>query len=165
MAFRLACLTLGLLALGACGGHGSKSVDAPPPGDGRAADSSSSTDSSVAGDAMRDAPNGATVGTTCGSATCNTTQVCCVGAGGQSSCVAPGSCQGVSFACDGPEDCSNNDVCCYSASGSGGGGATCEAANACQTTACHTDADCGGQTPSCCPLAQTGYMLCEAHCI
>jgi hypothetical protein len=112
-----------------------------------------------------DAPSGtvdAAVGTTCGAELCTATQECCVGAGG-STCVDTGTCQTVTFACDGPEDCPG-EVCCFGAGGVGGGGSECRPANQCQNNACHEMTDCEGNTPMCCPLGDTGFKACLAQC-
>jgi hypothetical protein len=152
-----------IAALVACGGNGSsKQSDAPPvgsdapPGDGMQSDTppgdgSSGTD--------------AAVGVVCGATTCAPTQECCVGANG-GTCVDMGTCQTVTFACDGPEDCEANQVCCFAAGGGGPGtaGAECKSAQACQTSACHTDGDCADPTPKCCPIAQTQFSICRANC-
>jgi hypothetical protein len=113
-----------------------------------------------------DAPPGnvdASLGTTCGAEFCTDTQECCVGAGG-STCVDIGTCQTVTFTCDGPEDCPG-EVCCFGAGGgAGAGGSECTAANQCQNNACHEMTDCEGNTPMCCPLGETGFKACLAQC-
>jgi hypothetical protein len=109
-------------------------------------------------------PDGS-VGITCGQMTCTGNKECCVtqGAGGGNpsfACVNPGSCQGASVACDGPEDCSGK-ACCgmfggTTASTSCANGATCQGAQTVQF--CHNDADCPSMAggPKCCPNTFTG---------
>ena len=153
-----------IAALVACGGNGSKQSDAPPagsdaaPGDGvPGGDTPPPGDMGGGGDAA--------VGVTCGATTCAVGQECCIGANG-GTCEDQGNCQTVAFACDGPEDCEQNQVCCFAAGGGGPGtaGAECKPAAQCQTNACHTDGDCGGNTPKCCPIAATQYSLCRPAC-
>ncbi len=165
MAFRISSIVV-VLALAACGGKSSKSVDAP---NGTGDDAMTDGPASAMGDAppgdgarsTGDARSG--VGITCGAATCtDTTQVCCLGTGGQETCVAAGTCTGVAFACDASEDCPTNDVCCYSAGGTGAG-TSCKPANQCQTAACHTNDDCTGTASHCCPIGTTGFSVCSAQ--
>jgi hypothetical protein len=107
------------------------------------------------------------LGASCGTTVCNATQECCLSGGGAGSCVAAGTCTGVSFGCDGPEDCSSTQVCCYGMDGNGGvgmGGSECEPTAQCQTNACHIDADCSGSTAKCCPISNTPYSVCLAQC-
>jgi hypothetical protein len=85
-----------------------------------------------------------TAGVPCGNDTCNDPDVCCVTMQG-ASCTQD--CQnGLSLACDGPEDCSNGDICCGDV-GMGGGGAECMAVDQCDPgwtsgVVCHADGDC-----------------------
>ena len=144
--------------LAACSSNKS-SVDAPNNGDGSPIDSPTNGDSAMDSTTTTDAA----VGVTCGTMTCTGMQECCVGNGGTHTCVDPGNCQGVAFACDGPEDCQSPDVCCLAAVG-GMAGATCKPATMCQTDACHTDPDCPANTPKCCPVGTTGYNICLAKC-
>jgi hypothetical protein len=156
-----------MAALVACGGSGSnKQSDAPAgsdgaPGDGVPGDG-------VPGDGVPgDGAGGdAAVGVVCGAVTCAVGQECCVGGNGGSTCVDQGTCQTVTFACDGPEDCEQNQVCCFAAGGGGPGtaGAECKSAQACQTSACHTDGDCADPTPKCCAIAQTQFSICRVAC-
>jgi hypothetical protein len=105
------------------------------------------------------------VGISCGDTmTCTGTDECCVtnnGGTAEFNCVAMGTCQGASLACDGPEDCTGN-ACCLSGGG-GGGSAECSDATTCMgaaLTLCHTDNECpapqGGGAPKCCPQTQFG---------
>jgi hypothetical protein len=166
MAYRMSVLlALTLFACGDDGGSNNSTKDAPT-----ATDDSSGGSGSDDGGGTVDAPPGMTadagVGATCGSMTCSATQECCVGQGG-STCVAAGTCNGVSFACDGPEDCASNQVCCFG-NGGGGSGATegseCKPAQQCQANACHVDTDCSGQTSKCCAIGNTQYKVCLAQC-
>src|ERR1044071_1637856 len=130
-----------IAALVACGGKGSSTQDdAPPAGsDATPGDGVPGSDTPPPGDGG--GGGDANVGVTCGAVTCAVGQECCVGGNGGSACVDQGTCQTVTFACDGPEDCEQNQVCCFAAGGGGPGtaGAECKAAQACQTNACHTD--------------------------
>ncbi|HEU0032966.1 MAG TPA: hypothetical protein VFQ53_20180 [Kofleriaceae bacterium] len=130
----------------------------PPPGDGPGGVDSNLLADGPAVDAPSTPVDGS-VGVTCGNTTCVGTQECCIGQQG-STCVDQGTCQTVTFACDGPEDCPGQ-VCCL---GAGEGGAECRNANQCQNTACHDDTDCGGNTPKCCAIANTQYEVCLAQC-
>src|ERR1051326_469492 len=130
----------------ACGSKHSTSGDDAPSG----TDSNSMIDSptgDAGGDGMSNV-DGA-VGVVCGMTTCTSTQDCCL-ANGQRTCVAQGQCQGVSFACDGPEDCPTGDVGCASNTG-GMPGTSCKTAgDMCRPVACHNDPDCPMATPHCC---------------
>src|SRR5215470_7379921 len=141
----------------ACGSNKTAS-DAPGSGDGNPIDSPVSNDAANDGRSTVDAA----VGVTCGMTTCTGTQECCV-ENGMRSCVDAGKCMGVGFVCDGPEDCPTTEVCCLAATG-GMPGSTCKPANMCQTSACHEDIDCSGNTPKCCPVGMTGYKICLVHC-
>jgi hypothetical protein len=146
-------IAIAFVILAACGGEKSKAVDA-----------SAGSDGNPAIDAPVDSTGGgrdAAVGVTCGQTSCTGTDECCVGQGG-STCVAMGTCQTATFTCDGPEDCDVNQVCCFG--GAGQGGTECKPAAQCQSNACHTTMDCGGTTPMCCPIAQSQYSVCLAHC-
>jgi hypothetical protein len=94
------------------------------------------------------------MGVVCGTDTCATPDVCCVGAGPAASVCRAACPQG--FACDGPEDCPGQ-VCCEVM----GGGSECKAAAQCaQPKICHTTADCGTGGGKCCDLGQTQYKFC-----
>jgi hypothetical protein len=103
-------------------------------------------------------------------AECSSGQVCCDPAsGGTPGCQpAGGSCAGVSYACDGPEDCQSGQVCCLRI-GNVSGTASCTAAADCQNTQgaplCHSAADCPDQQ-ECCPGPGKGgqFMVCEVGC-
>jgi hypothetical protein len=80
----------------------------------------------------------------CGEDTCpRESQVCCFTGypGLTTTCTASDSCGELVAACDGPEDCSDGDICCGDQSG-----AACKKASECTgfTAAqlCHTSADC-----------------------
>jgi hypothetical protein len=107
--------------------------------------------------ATADCPNiYPTPGVPCGSATCYSPQVCCVGAT-SSSCTAANSCTaGLPVRCDGPEDCGGGTpVCCGQLSS----GTSCVATGSCSSgmsggVVCHVTADCpSGQTCSDVPYA------------
>ena len=101
----------------------------------------------------------AAIGTVCGTATCTTAQECCVQGQGRT-CVASGTCQGVNFDCDGTEDCSNGDVCCYG--GGGNGGTSCVAAASCPAPTCGSATDCPTQGQQCCMVGQ--IHVCAMQC-
>ena len=107
-------------------------------------------------------PDGA-VGVMCGATPCTTTQECCITTGG-AMCVDTGTCTGVTFECDGPEDCPDaGQVCCLGGGGPGGGGGSeCRNANQCQTPACHNVADCDGEM--CCDLPAGDIDVCAPQC-
>jgi len=152
-----------IAVLVACGGGDSKQNDAPPAGSDATPGDGVQNDTPPPGDGNNNVD--AAVGVACGAVTCAVGQECCIGANG-GTCEDQGNCQTVSFACDGPEDCEQNDVCCLAAGGGGPGtaGAECKPAAQCQTNACHTDDDCSGNTPKCCAIAQTQFSLCRANC-
>ncbi|WP_053232668.1 hypothetical protein [Sandaracinus amylolyticus] len=84
----------------------------------------------------------------CGSMTCNVpAQTCCTQLSGQT-CVAPSSCSGGLAApgnCDGPEDCSDGQLCCApSGFADLTTGTTCAASCGSRHAMCQTDADCSG---------------------
>lgn len=160
------------VGLAACGGGKNNNVDAASgsdapiggdgsPNDGTPNDGTPPNDGAPPNDGTP--PSDAPLGTTCGTATCDTTQECCVGAGG-STCVATGTCQTTAFQCDGPEDCASNEVCCFGAGGMGSGGTECKAATMCQNNACHVDTDCAGNTSKCCALQNVQYSICLGQC-
>jgi hypothetical protein len=95
-----------------------------------------------------DCPNtNPTQGVPCGNTSCDAPQICCVTFSGATCTAADGCDQGLALACDGPEDCSNGDVCCGDI-GMGGGGSECLPAGDCEGggmgsgVLCHSDADC-----------------------
>lgn len=143
------------IALTACGNDKKPAVDASgndgTPGDGASVDSTSGSHSDAA------------VGVTCGATACTGTDECCVGSGG-STCVYQDTCATVTFACDGPEDCGTNEVCCFGNGGPGGGGAGCKLVSQCTNNACHFDSDCPANTPKCCPVGQSPYSACLTQC-
>ena len=162
MAYRFGLLAV--LVVLACGSD-TKMTDAPGAGSGSDASGSGAIDAPADGTGMG---SGGGSGTTCGNTSCDSTQECCVtGGGGGGSCVATGTCSGVAFGCDGPEDCTNGDVCCFGNGGGGSGGtegSECKPANQCQLNACHLNTDCGGSTPMCCTVGSTPYKVCLAQC-
>lgn len=162
MAYRMS-VVLVLMLFAACGddnGGSNTKMDAAPTGDG-----SNAGIDAPSGDSGGGGGGDAGVGATCGTATCLATEECCfAGGGGGGTCVAAGTCTGVAFACDGPEDCEANQVCCYGNGGASAGGSECKLATQCQINACHDDTDCGGQTTKCCAVANTQYKVCLAQC-
>src|SRR5262245_10979167 len=145
----------------ACGSKHSTSGDDAPSGD----DSSPMIDSPTSGDAGGDGMStvDAAVGVACGMTTCTSTQECCL-ANGQRTCVAQGDCQGVAFACDGPEDCQTGEVCCASNTGGTPGSECRDAGDMCRAIACHADPDCPMATPKCCQLGMAELHVCLAQC-
>lgn len=95
---------------------------------------------------------------TCGSATCTSTEECCVDPRTRAlSCVPTGTCGSVSLGCDGPEDCMTGQTCCVQDIRNPA--VACHAASECgmvplvgTLTACHTDTDCGG-AGNCCNVS------------
>jgi hypothetical protein len=136
-----------------------KTVDAPPGGSGT--DAAIDSPGSGTPDAAIDA-RGAGSGLTCGSATCATGDVCCVGSAGASSCIGSGSsCTGFTFVCDGPGDCGSGQDCCFSVAA---GGTSCETGGTCAIKACNGSADCSAPAGMCCPIGSAGFSACFAHC-
>ena len=161
MVYRIA-VFLALLGFISCGDDkGAGKMDARITADTSTTDNGGTVDTPTA-------TTDAGVGASCGTTVCTAAQECCLGGGGQSSCVTAGTCQGVTFGCDGPEDCETNQVCCYGQQGSGSaghGGSECKATNQCQINACHVDADCTMQgATTCCTIASTPYKVCLAQC-
>jgi hypothetical protein len=151
------------LACGDDGGGNTTKMDASTtPGD-----SSSGSDIDAP---LIDAPGTTTdagVGAVCGTTTCTSTQECCLMMGSGGMCVTAGTCSGVGFECDGPEDCGSTEVCCYGNQGSGSagtGGSECQLTAQCQINACHVDTDCMGATSKCCSVASSQYKVCLAQC-
>jgi hypothetical protein len=141
----------------ACGGDKSKAIDAAPGGD--AGVDAPSNPPPIDGN-MPDASQGVA----CGAMTCvNGQEECCFTMPGAGTCDPAGSCAGVAFTCDGPEDCPGA-VCCVRGNNPGTpGGSECR--NPCQTQdLCHTNGDCGGGSPKCCQLGTSDYKVCLAQC-
>jgi hypothetical protein len=93
-------------------------------------------------------------GVVCGSTTCPSPQICCVGAGG-STCTAANACSGTPVRCDGPEDCSSGTCC-----GSLTAGSSCVTGTTCangQYALCHVDGDCPSGT---CHDLYAGLRVC-----
>ncbi len=101
------------------------------------------------------------VGVFCGSMTCIAPDSeCC--ATQTLMCQSPNAgCNGAAFDCDGPEDCSNGDICC---GGTGGSACTPLGGGGCQggdVPLCHTLDDCpktNGGFVACCPSPQGGHL-------
>jgi hypothetical protein len=119
-------------------------------------------DDTSTGDAATVTDDAATVdgaiGLECGTMTCDATQDCCVQAGGAQSCVATGTCQGTTFACDGNEDCASTERCCPVA----GGGTECTTGTTCQIPSCEMDTDCPTQGHKCCSVGT--QKVCAPNC-
>ena len=169
MAYRILAVVLaaGVAAFLACGddrgGSNTTKMDAPT-----TADDGSSGSNEI--DAAIDASGTTTdagVGAVCGTTSCTTAQECCLTMGSGGTCVTAGTCSGVGFQCDGPEDCGSTEVCCYGNQGSGSsgtGGSECKTTAQCQINACHVDMDCTGTTTKCCAVGNTQYKVCLAQC-
>jgi len=102
------------------------------------------------------------MGIPCAGDTCQAgTEVCCAGEGGLT-CEA--TCDTVSFACDGPEDCTGDNICC----GSGADGTICATAADCGAgdgdVICHTADDCPEAGQECCMPPQADVGTCRNHC-
>src|SRR5688572_21134570 len=108
------CIHVVVCVLAACGDDTTTKSDAST-----SIDDSSADDAAVTQDdaASADAPTGGP-GIACGTATCAAGMECCVafgggGGGATYTCIANGTtCEGISQACDGPEDCTSGDRCC-----------------------------------------------------
>jgi hypothetical protein len=150
-------------------GQGSGSADAQPGGGG------GGTPDAANGAGTPDAANASTpdaatdVGIVCGNLTCSTADVCCVAlGGGGAKYECKDKCGGgqAQYECDGPEDCGNDQSCCFTQFSS-----TC--AKSCglgQDTACRTPSDCpsgggGGGGDMCCPTQYPNIDLCRSFCI
>lgn len=122
---------------------------------------------------------GSTAGVPCGDMTCLRDQTCCVtleGGAAMSMCIASDMrCAGITLACDGPEDCGMDEVCCAGAGAVGGAtGARCTSARMCSASPgslllCHTAADCPmpeGRDLMCCPFTRGPFSgsSCEPVC-
>jgi len=158
-------LCLASTLLFACGGDDDGSGDtgdtsgsdaAVGDGDGGGGSSDGATDNA-------DAAGGDFTGIPCADDTCQSgTEVCCAGGGGLT-CEA--TCDTISFACDGPEDCTGDDVCC----GSGQDGTQCAAAGDCGgaqdgDVVCHVADDCPEAGQDCCKPAEAQVGVCRNHC-
>jgi hypothetical protein len=115
---------------------------------------------------LPDADQGPTIdagveGVTCGGETCDETmEECCLTGGGAQSCVENDTCQGTTFGCDGPEDCTvEGQTCCGSAQGT-----QCQSAATCEAAVCHTPEDCPTAGDKCCSLPATDSGLCLPNC-
>lgn len=142
----------------ACGGDSAKAIDAAPGGDGTRIDGPPTPP-------VIDAPGAdAAQGVACGATTCVEGQEeCCFASPGAGTCEHTGTCTGIAFTCDGPEDCPGAVCCVRGNTPNDPGGSACE--NPCQTqNLCHTNGDCGGGAPKCCALGQTDYKVCLAQC-
>ena len=87
----------------------------------------------------------------CGPMTCAPgTQQCCVQPNVGASCAASCSSQ-ITFACDGPEDCTSGSHCCISVASGDKVTLSCMASCAsAATTVCHSKSDCPSDRPICC---------------
>ena len=97
----------------------------------------------------------------CGASQCDmATQECCVDVStGAGTCTATGTCNKAPMGCDEARDCQQDEVCCFTASGTTPTGAICVPGNTCQgaslgdyTQSCRSDDECFG-TGTC--IAQT----------
>jgi len=110
-----------------------------------------------------DAAAGDVTGIPCAGDTCEAgTEVCCAGEGGLT---CETTCDTVSFACDGPEDCEGDNVCC----GSGQDGTVCAAPGDCGEAqdgdvVCHVADDCPEAGQDCCKPAEAQVGVCRNHC-
>ncbi|MBI5481015.1 MAG: hypothetical protein HY906_19305 [Deltaproteobacteria bacterium] len=105
-----------------------------------------------------------TTGVPCGGDTCSSPDVCCVTMQG-ASCTADCQ-QGLSLACDGPEDCPTGTPVCCGDIGMQGGGTECVADGNCDSggytsgVVCHNDGDCqSGET--CNSIPMTSIRICR----
>jgi hypothetical protein len=107
-------------------------------------------------------PDASTAGITCGTMTCTTGMDCCITfANPMYECIAGGSrCQGISQACDGPEDCTMGERCCGA---TGGGDIACQPGGMCREL-CHTPADCSMPNSMCCTAMFFDYSYCAQFC-
>lgn len=146
--------------------------DAAAPRDGSSGtDGASPVDGSNGGDSSLPASDGGAKGTiACGMGTTCTApaQVCCAVAkaadagGGSSSCVAAGTCNGVSISCEGTDNCAAGDKCCLSGGGQGSASATCEPKCNNGAQLCNKQADCPA-SERCRPVPELGGLgVCEA---
>lgn len=153
------CLAAGALALAFACGNDKKATDAAIGGDSPGA----GTDSAVLDSPGSGSGSGSNmVGPSCGSASCTSGDVCCVGSGAQTCAASCGS-GTLSFACDGPSDCGSGQACCYTAGS--GGGTECVAGSSCGLRACNGSADCTeGNATNCCAFGSSSYSYCAVHC-
>jgi hypothetical protein len=159
MAIRACALWLGLcVVVAACGSDGGGSIDAAvADADPNAPDADPNTP-----DANPNAPDaGEEQGVACGETTCEVGDDCCVGAGGGSTCVEAGTCQGTTISCDSPGQCTEEgQVCC--ATVGGGGGTECSDSGTCQAVICRNVDDCPTAGQQCCMVGNVGF--CRNQC-
>ncbi|MCS6798739.1 MAG: hypothetical protein NZ898_09430 [Myxococcota bacterium] len=157
---------------GSGGGEAGPGVDSGPADDAGSGDDGGATDAGIEMDASgttdagrRDGAtprDGGAAGVMCGMEICRGGQVCCATFGGgmtTAMCTDPDACRGASFACDGPEDCTDGTVCCGNRTGSGAGRTACASPDGCMFRICRTDEDCPSGS-ECCPFMRTG--VCSA---
>lgn len=93
-------------------------------------------------------------GVTCGAATCDLTQQCCLYVVTPARCIPAGEvCPDDTALCDGAEDCQAGDRCCA--------GDTQSCAAACEHYACRDDDDCPSTAPSCCEVTAAKWGECS----
>lgn len=137
------------LAVGCSFEHGKLLVfEDAPSGDGKRLDSGAGDGKSA--DAPTDAPPNVVTcpGSMCGSVCCDGT---CVD-------VIASICTGRTFRCDGPEDCSGNEVCCNDKNGSYCTTSSCDGDG--HFEACHTAADCSFNCNDCSFRSDYGQKVC-----
>jgi hypothetical protein len=123
-------IPLGIALVAACGGSSSNGND------GGTGGSSSSSGGGGSGDGG---------GVTCGFTTCKTSEVCCFGAAGQSTCMAAGSCMTSSLTCTAKSMCASGQSCCFTYVGDGGMAFQTGCQDSCDSMSyelCATSADC-----------------------
>jgi hypothetical protein len=104
-------------------------------------------------------------GIACGAATCALgAQVCCAGLGGASCIEREGACPlGAVRACDDPDDCQGDRVCCVRARLIGGFHSQCAKPGECEklggAAACRSDADCRRSLQGCVPTSAAGTVV------
>jgi hypothetical protein len=101
-------------------------------------------------------PVGGQVGVVCGTATCAIGSSCCDDFVDPSRCFqgASDSCLGLVLACDGGEDCSSGQKCCYS-------GDTACSDTPCAIQVCSSAAECPSATPNCCSTPAFSFKRCQ----
>ncbi len=158
-------LCLASTLLFACGGDDDGGGDTGDSADNDAAaggDDGGGGGDGDAGTDNADAAGGDFTGITCADDTCEAgAEVCCLGDMGLT-CAAE--CAGTSFACDGPEDCEGENICCGSRDGT-----LCTAAGDCGgggegDAVCHVAEDCPEAGQECCTTPQGNIGVCRNRC-